>query len=108
MYKYNIKYLKQNFLLLIYCLKNFTINYWIEKGGNSRQIVLGFPLYGQSFTLSNPDVHGLNAPSSGPGEAGPFTRSAGFIAYYEVHVIAKSFSCCHYYFKYLCHRYIDL
>lgn len=42
------------------------------------------PLYGQSFTLSNPKVHGLNAPSSGPGEAGQFTRSAGFIAYYEV------------------------
>jgi len=65
-------------------LKNYTVHYWIKKGANSRKIVLGFPLYGQSFTLSNPKVHGLNAPSSGAGEAGPFTRSAGFIAYYEV------------------------
>ncbi|XP_008184295.1 probable chitinase 10 isoform X2 [Acyrthosiphon pisum] len=63
---------------------NYTVHYWIEKGANSRKIVLGFPLYGQSFTLSNPKVHGLNAPSSGAGEAGPFTRSAGFIAYYEI------------------------
>ncbi|XP_025423968.1 probable chitinase 10 isoform X2 [Sipha flava] len=63
---------------------NSTVHYWIEKGANSRKIVLGVPLYGQSFTLSNPKVHGLNAPASGPGEAGKFTRSAGFIAYYEI------------------------
>jgi len=67
-----------------YFTKNFTVNYWLGKGANSRKIVLGVPLYGQSFTLSNPKVHGLNAPASGPGEAGQFTRSAGFIAYYEV------------------------
>lgn len=71
---------------MVYVLKNFTVNYWIEKGANSRKIVLGVPLYGQSFTLSNPKVHGLNAPSSGAGEAGQFTRSAGFIAYYEVNI----------------------
>ncbi|XP_050423223.1 probable chitinase 10 [Adelges cooleyi] len=63
---------------------NYTINYWIEKGANSRKIVLGIPLYGQSFTLSNPNVHGLNAPASGAGQAGQFTRSAGFLAYNEI------------------------
>lgn len=59
----------------------------MEKGANSRKIVLGFPLYGQSFTLSNTNVHGLNAPASGAGEAGQFTRSAGFLAYYEVNIL---------------------
>ncbi|XP_050540568.1 probable chitinase 10 isoform X2 [Daktulosphaira vitifoliae] len=63
---------------------NYTINYWISKGANSRKIVLGVPLYGQSFTLSDPNNHGLNAPASAGGEAGQFTRSAGFLAYYEI------------------------
>ena len=45
---------------------------------------MGMPLYGQSFTLSNPSNTGLNSPISGPGEAGPETRAAGFLAYYEV------------------------
>lgn len=71
-------------------MKNYTIHYWIEKGANSRKIVLGVPLYGQSFTLSNPQVHGLNARSSGPGVAGQFTRSGGFLAYYEVRTHARS------------------
>lgn len=45
---------------------------------------MGVPLYGQSFTLSDPKNNGLNAKASGPGTAGEFTRSAGFLAYYEV------------------------
>lgn len=56
----------------------------MEKGASSQKLVMGIPLYGQSFTLSNANVHGLNAPASGPGEAGKFTRAAGFLAYYEV------------------------
>lgn len=41
-------------------------------------------MYGQSFTLVNESDNGLNAPSSGPGMAGQFTRAGGFLAYYEV------------------------
>ena len=42
------------------------------------------PLYGQSFTLSDPANTGLNSPSPKPGTAGKQTRAAGFLAYYEV------------------------
>lgn len=45
---------------------------------------MGMPFYGQSFTLADPNKHGLNAPATGPGEAGEQTRAAGFLAYYEV------------------------
>lgn len=37
---------------------NFTINYWIQQGANSRKIIMGVPLYGQSFTLSSPHNNG--------------------------------------------------
>lgn len=48
---------------------------------------MGMPLYGQSFTLADAKVNGLNSKAPGPGKAGEFTKAAGFLAYYEVHVI---------------------
>ncbi|XP_075149513.1 chitinase 10 [Haematobia irritans] len=69
---------------LDYFNANFSLNYWIEKGAPSRKIVMGMPLYGQSFTLENTRNNGLNAKAPGPGKAGEFTRAAGFLAYYEI------------------------
>ncbi|KAK6618323.1 hypothetical protein RUM44_002775 [Polyplax serrata] len=63
---------------------NYSINYWIEKGADRRKIIMGMPLYGQSFQLQNPKEHGLNAPSSGPGRPGEFTRAGGFLSFYEI------------------------
>ena len=63
---------------------NYTLNYWIRQGADPSKIILGVPLYGQSFTLRNPKENGLNAAASGTGQAGPFTRQGGFLAYYEV------------------------
>ncbi|XP_017154888.1 probable chitinase 10 [Drosophila miranda] len=63
---------------------NYSLNYWIEKGAPSRKIVMGMPLYGQSFTLENANNNGLNAKAPGPGQAGEFTKAAGFLAYYEI------------------------
>lgn len=41
-------------------------------------------MYGQSFTLNDPKKStGLNSPASA-GKAGEFTKSAGFLAYYEI------------------------
>lgn len=45
---------------------------------------MGMPLYGQSFQLERAEKNGLNAKAPGPGQAGEFTRAAGFLAYYEV------------------------
>ncbi|XP_060530054.1 probable chitinase 10 [Cylas formicarius] len=63
---------------------NYSINYWISEGVPRRKIVMGMPLYGQSFRLEDEKKNGLNANAPGPGEAGEFTRAAGFLAYYEI------------------------
>lgn len=73
---------------LFCCLQNYSINYWISEGVPRRKIVMGMPLYGQSFQLAELSTNGLNARAPGPGQAGEFTRAAGFLAYYEV-----CFSC---------------
>lgn len=69
--------------------QNYSLNYWIEKGAPSRKIIMGMPLYGQSFTLESTRNNGLNANAPGPGKAGEFTRAAGFLAYYEVSLNLK-------------------
>jgi len=63
---------------------NFTLNYWMQLGADRKKIIMGLPMYGQSFTLADPSNHSLNAKASGPGEAGEFTRQGGFLSFYEV------------------------
>lgn len=68
---------------------NYSVRYWLDKGAPPEKLVMGIPTYGQSFTLSETPrntraVPGLHAKVSGPGEPGKLTRSAGFLAYYEV------------------------
>lgn len=41
-----------------YFNSNFTVSYWIEKGAPSRKLVMGVPLYGQSFVLGSAQNHG--------------------------------------------------
>lgn len=63
---------------------NATMHYWMKLGAPSRKLVMGAPMYGQSFVLSGGSNYGLNSPSYGGGEAGEFTRANGFLAYYEI------------------------
>ncbi|RXG74038.1 putative chitinase 3 [Armadillidium vulgare] len=62
---------------------NYTINYFIEKGANPKKLIMGMPMYGQSFSLTKMDNTGLNSPAR-KGQAGEYTRAAGFLAYYEI------------------------
>lgn len=68
----------------IFFIQNYTIHYWIEKGADRKKLIMGMPMYGQSFSLADAKENGLNSKSYGPGEAGEFTRAGGFMAYYEV------------------------
>lgn len=63
---------------------NFSINYWIDQGATRDKLVMGMPMYGQSFSLADNQKHGLNAPTYGGGEAGEATRARGFLSYYEI------------------------
>ena len=50
----------------------------------NNKLALGMALYGRTFTLADPNNHRLGAPCTGPGKAGTYTRSAGFLAYFEI------------------------
>lgn len=40
--------------------------------------------YGRGFQLTNSGNNGLEAPAKGPSTSGPYTKEAGYMAYYEV------------------------
>lgn len=63
---------------------NSSITHWKAAGAPAKKLIVGIPLYGQSFTLADSKQKGLNAPTSGPGSAGQFTRQAGVLSYYEI------------------------
>lgn len=75
--------------IMVFCCdflsnQNFTIHYWLQNGADRKKLVMGLPMYGQSFTLSMASDNGLNQKTYGGGEAGTYTRARGFLAYYEV------------------------
>ncbi|XP_035417312.2 acidic mammalian chitinase-like isoform X1 [Cygnus atratus] len=63
---------------------DYAMNYWKSNGAPAEKLLVGFPTYGHNFILQNPSDTAVGAPTSGPGPAGPYTRQAGFLAYYEI------------------------
>lgn len=74
----------------IIILQNYAANYWVTHGTPKSKLIIGMATYGRSFTLQDPTNFGMGAPVSGSGKAGNTTRSAGFLAYYEVRFIFLS------------------
>ncbi|XP_061640519.1 chitinase, acidic.1 [Phyllopteryx taeniolatus] len=62
---------------------NSSVSYWLDMGAPAEKLLLGFPTYGRTYRLST-GATGLGAPSNGPADAGPYTRTAGFWSFYEV------------------------
>ncbi|KAM7053744.1 acidic mammalian chitinase [Molossus nigricans] len=69
---------------------DYVMNYWKENGAPAEKLIVGFPTYGHTYILSNPSNHGIGAPTTGPGPAGPYTRQSGFWAYYEICTFLKN------------------
>ncbi|XP_067913695.1 chitinase-3-like protein 1 [Heterodontus francisci] len=67
----------------IYFNVDFAVKYWRDNGAPAEKLIVGFPTYGRSFTLSTSETS-VGAPASGPGLAGQLTREDGFWAYYEI------------------------
>lgn len=65
--------------------------YWYKLGLPKQKLNVGLALYGRSFTLSDPYNNGVGAPAKGKGNAGNYTREAGFLSYFEVHICSFSF-----------------
>jgi len=63
---------------------NVSMNHWVQSGASKAKLVMGMPMYGQSFRLADRQETGLNAAAVGRGQPGEFTRAGGFIAYYEI------------------------
>nr|BAV14504.1 chitinase [Lymnaea stagnalis] len=63
----------------------FAATYWVSLGCPPEKLVIGLITYGRSFTLSDPNVSGLKAPVTGPGQPGMYTGEAGFLSFYEVY-----------------------
>ncbi|XP_049548009.1 acidic mammalian chitinase-like [Anopheles darlingi] len=61
-----------------------SVQHWLREGASSHKLILGVPAYGRSFRLTNAFGYGVRAPSDEAGDAGPYTKEAGFLAYYEV------------------------
>jgi len=59
-------------------------NYWVKHRCPKHKLLIGLAGYGRSFTLTNPDEHGLNAPVLKQGAPGPITKALGVMSYYEV------------------------
>jgi len=59
-----------------------SVNFWIANGASPEKLVVGIPLYGRSFTLTNPQNTIVGA-SATEGVAGPITEEEGFLAYIE-------------------------
>ncbi|KAM9759182.1 chitinase, acidic.1 [Menidia menidia] len=62
---------------------NSSISTWLSLGAPAEKLLLGFPTFGRTFRLTTGN-NNLGAPANGPAEAGPYTRTEGFWAYYEI------------------------
>lgn len=68
----------------MYIRKDFGMSIWLKNGAPAHKLVLGIPLFARTFLLARTDRNDLHSPTIGNGTEGPFTRSAGFLSYFEV------------------------
>lgn len=70
------------------CNQDWVARYYISMNAPKDKLNIGIALYGRTFTLNDPNRHDIGSPASQPGEAGQFTGEKGFVAYYEVRILA--------------------
>lgn len=63
------------------------IRNWINAGANVGNLAAGLAFYARSFSLTDPNQHGLHAPFNGPG-----VGNEGTLNYFEVNAKILSFA----------------
>lgn len=63
---------------------NYTMQYFLGMGIAPAKLMMGFPLYGHGFTLSDPAKHAPYDSNEGPMNECPYTLEAGFCGYNEL------------------------
>lgn len=59
----------------------------VDLGAPKHKLIVGVPFFGATYTLESQDnetANGLIRKSSGGGKPGPYTKSSGVLAYYEI------------------------
>ncbi|CAL1528693.1 unnamed protein product [Lymnaea stagnalis] len=69
---------------------DWVAKYYVSLGAPKSKLNLGIATYGRTFHLANANNHNIGATVSGTGTAGPITKDAGSLAYYEVCDIIKA------------------
>ncbi|XP_052036875.1 chitinase-like protein 3 [Apodemus sylvaticus] len=67
-----------------YLSVDYIMSYWKNNGCAPEKLIVGFPTYGQTFTLRDPTDNGIGVLTSSAGPAGRYTKEAGIWAYYEI------------------------
>jgi chitinase len=61
-----------------------SVNYWLKRGTPAKKLLMGIPLFGVTFTLTDQDTNGVGVASTGAGKPGQYTDRAGFLGYNEI------------------------
>ena len=64
--------------------QNASMVWWHELGVPKSKLVMGAATYGRTFRMASSSQWQVGDPSSGAGDVGPYSATAGFLAYYEV------------------------
>ncbi|XP_053376417.1 acidic mammalian chitinase-like [Mercenaria mercenaria] len=64
--------------------QDWAAKYWVQQGTPKEKLIIGLATYGRHFRLSNPSNFQVGAPAAEGGTAGLYTRTKGFLAYYEI------------------------
>ncbi|XP_019556814.3 chitotriosidase-1-like [Aedes albopictus] len=57
---------------------------WLDDGLAASKLIMGIPVYAQTYTLASSGSNGVGASTTGAGTAGPYTQQAGMLSYLEV------------------------
>ena len=63
------------------------VRLYVGLGLAPEKAIVGIPTYGRSYTLANPNQHGLHAPAVSKGEPGPVRHIRGVYTYTDVSII---------------------